>query len=58
VPPTAIHLPQLNATPVENVIGDLPEQPGKTGSCRKCKGPTYRKGNRGRFPVLCEGCKE
>lgn len=27
------------------------------GECRKCKAKTYRKGSRGRFPVLCEACK-
>lgn len=43
--------------PVETVIRDLPEKPGKTGTCRTCKQPTYRKGDRGRFPVLCEDCK-
>src|SRR5690606_19675553 len=48
------HLPYFNGQPVENVIKDLPEKPGKTGTCRECKGPTYRKGSRGRFAVLCE----
>lgn len=57
VPETAVHIPQINAQPVENVLKDLPEKPGKTGTCRQCKSPTYRKGTRGRFPVLCEGCK-
>lgn len=27
------------------------------GECRKCGVNTYRKGTRGRFPVLCEACK-
>lgn len=58
VPETAEHLPQLNAQPIENVVKDLPEKPGKTGTCRECKAPTYRKGDRGRFPVLCEDCKK
>jgi hypothetical protein len=46
-----------NRKPVETVIKDLPEKPGKTGTCKKCKAPTYRKGDRGRFPTLCEDCK-
>lgn len=50
-------LPQLDAKPVKTIIKDLPENPGKTGTCRKCKAPTFRHGTRGRFPVLCEGCK-
>jgi hypothetical protein len=57
VPETAEHLPLLNAIPVENVVKDLPEHPGKTGTCRKCRAATYRKGTRGRFPVLCDSCK-
>lgn len=49
--------PARTVTKVENVVKDLPESPGKTGTCRTCKGPTFRKGDRGRFPVMCEGCK-
>ncbi len=51
-------LPNLDSKPVEVVIKDLPENPGKTGTCRECKGPTYRNGTRGRFPTTCEGCKK
>jgi hypothetical protein len=29
----------------------------RSGTCRKCSGETIRKGTRGRYPVLCEGCK-
>ncbi len=55
MPPSAIRI--TNNILKEDVVADLPENPGKTGTCRKCKAPTYRKGDRGRFPVLCEGCK-
>lgn len=45
---------------VENIVKDLPETidiPAKTGTCRECGKPTYRRGTRGRFPVLCQECK-
>lgn len=54
----AVKLPQAGGKPIEPVVSDLPEHPGKTGTCRECKGPTYRKGDRGRFPVVCENCKQ
>ena len=57
LPETSVKLPQGRGKPIETVVKDLPEHPGKTGTCRECKGPTYRKGDRGRFPVLCEDCK-
>ncbi len=53
----AIKLSQGGGKPIEPVVHDLPENPGKTGTCRVCKGPTYRKGDRGRFPVMCDTCK-
>lgn len=49
-----VYLPSIDDKPVTQVVSDLPEQPGKTGTCRVCKEPTYRKGTRGRFPVLCD----
>jgi hypothetical protein len=44
---------------VENIVKGLPETiPGsKSGVCRTCGKPTFRQGSRGRFPVLCKGCK-
>src|ERR1043165_5715471 len=39
-------LPSIDAKSVENIVKDLPEKPGKTGTCKKCKAPTYRNGNR------------
>ena len=55
MPPTALKITQNIKQ--EDVVADLPENPGKTGTCKKCKGPTFRNGDRGRFPVLCKDCK-
>lgn len=30
----------------------------KTGTCKQCGKATFRNGNRGRFPVLCQECKK
>lgn len=56
MPPSAIRL--TDNIKQEDVVADLPESPGKTGTCRVCKEPTYRNGDRGRFPVLCTDCKK
>jgi hypothetical protein len=53
-----VKLPQTDGKPIETVVSDLPEHPGKTGTCRECGSPTYRKGTRGRFPSLCTECKK
>jgi len=59
LPESVTKLPKIGGKPVETVVSDLPEQPGKTGTCRTCGAPTYRKegATKGRFPSLCEGCK-
>lgn len=57
LPDTVEKVTQFDREPVEKVLIDMPEKPGKTGTCRECKGPTTRNGNRGRFPILCGSCK-
>lgn len=57
MPETVVKIASSGSKPIEPVVHDLPEKPGKTGTCRECKGPTYRKGTRGRFPTLCEDCR-